>query len=95
MDVTDFVSWKMSRGLSEKDAEHAWKQLLETDADREGEGAETKVWVEKNKERYKDTVRYKDSQLQEASRQMKDMPETERPGQSGQLLLPCSFKSTS
>ena len=89
MDVTDFVSWKMSRGLSEQDAENAWKQLLETDVEREGEGADTKVWVEKNKERFKDTVRYKDNQLQEGSRQMKDMPDTDRPGQ----LSICCFKS--
>ena len=89
MDVTDFVSWKMSRGLSEQDAENAWKQLLETDVGREGEGADTKVWVEKNKERFKDTVRYKDNQLQEGSRQMKDMPDTDRPGQ----LSICCFKS--
>eukprot|EP00435_Cladocopium_sp_Y103_P068230 s676_g31.t1 len=88
MDVTDFVSWKMGRGLSEQDAMDAWKHLLETDAEREGEGAETKVWVEKNKERFKDTVRYKDNQLQEGSRQMKDMPDTDRPGQ----LLTCCNK---
>ena len=78
MDVTDYVNYKMGRGLSEQEALNDWKRLLETDVEREGEGAETKVWVVRNKMRLKDNVRYKDHQFQEGSRQVKDMAEADK-----------------
>ena len=88
MDVTDFVMHKQKRGMDEEAAMNEWKKLLESDADREGEGLDVKIWVVMNKKRFRDNITYKDDHLEEGSRQAKDMSDADR-----QVLLVASMAS--
>ncbi|CAE7871566.1 unnamed protein product [Symbiodinium necroappetens] len=78
MDVTDYVKHKKDRGVSEDKALLDWKELLETDVDREGEGTDVKVWVAVNKKRFRDDISYRDHSLNEGSKQTKGMNSTDR-----------------
>ena len=78
MDVTDFVKYKSDRGVDKEKALLDWKELLEGDAEREGEGIEVKLWVALNKQRIKDDVSYRDHSLNEGSKQTKNMSGTDR-----------------
>ncbi|CAE7239963.1 unnamed protein product [Symbiodinium sp. CCMP2456] len=78
MDVTDFVKWQKGRGLTDEEALQKWKDLLETDVEREGEGHDTKVWVVRNKQRFRDQIRFNESALKESSKQVKGIAESDR-----------------
>lgn len=78
MDVSDFVYWQKTKGKSEEEAMTLWKEHLESDLDREGEGANTKLWIVKNKQRFKDTVHYKDEGMEEGSKPIKDINDSDR-----------------
>lgn len=78
MDVSDFVYWQRTKGKSEEEAMTSWKEHLESDLDREGEGANTKLWIVKNKQRFKDTVHYKDEGMEEGSKPIKDINDSDR-----------------
>lgn len=79
MDVSDFVAWQRTRGKSEEESMQLWKEHLESDLEREGEGATVKLWIVRNKQRYKDTVHYKDEGMEEGSKPIKDISDADRP----------------
>ena len=79
MDVSDFVAWQRSRGKSEEESMQLWKEHLESDLEREGEGATVKLWIVRNKQRYKDTIHYKDEGMEEGSKPVKDISDSDRP----------------
>ncbi|CAE7249881.1 unnamed protein product [Symbiodinium sp. CCMP2592] len=78
MDVTDYVQYQKGRGYTDEEALQKWKDLLETDVEREGEGIDVKVWVVRNKQRFRDNIRFNQSSLEEASKQVKGMAESDR-----------------
>eukprot|EP00971_Amphidinium_carterae_P352840 6492749-Amphidinium_carterae.4 len=73
MDSTDYVRWKMERGLSREQAMAAWEEALQDPAiDGEGSGPTRSLWIAKNKERHRDTIKYMDAGTEEGAKQFKD-----------------------
>ena len=81
MDMSDYVEWQKRRGKTDEEAMASWKALLaRPDIDREGEGADTKVWIQKNRKRMRDVIYYKDAEVEDGSRATKDMSSADRSG---------------
>eukprot|EP00971_Amphidinium_carterae_P119411 2365212-Amphidinium_carterae.1 len=50
-----------AKGISRNQSDMEFQDLLKGPCEREGEGAFTKIWVQRPKERYKDTLNYVDA----------------------------------
>lgn len=73
-----FLERSKPKGMSRADSDAEFKELLKGHYDREGEGALTKLWLPKFKERMRDRSHYIDASVSENSKQLKDADRKER-----------------
>ena len=80
MDIDDFIKLRVDKGKSREAAIDEWKIMLtDRTVAREGVGAAVKLWVPLNKQRFVDKITYADAGLEEGSKDIKDLAESDRP----------------
>ena len=79
LDIHDyFVERAKPRGKSRSESDAEFANLLKSGYEREGAGANVKLWLPKVAERYRDVTRYMDANFEESSKNMKPLERGER-----------------
>lgn len=74
VDVTGYwMSVGMPKGVTREESDAEFWEKARVSTDKEGEGANTRLWVAQPKRRMRDETRYVDNEFVEGSKQVKDM----------------------
>ena len=79
MGIDDFYALRsFPRGKTREASDAEFQQLAKQNYDREGEGASLQLWLPDCKTRMRDVTHYSKSEVEESSKQMKDVGKKEK-----------------